>query len=303
MVLDGVPEFDSSYSEFELNYSEYSISGFSAGFRNALKWGGSIGDSTNVDLWTHLTCTEELGTYGSVLNRQPRNYDAILDWLKEFSNCRAVKDGDKFKAAYEKIIPYVDLAIEHKVATFSNPVAGATQLRHANTCYVWSNGSCTSTTPQTLCSEQSCIAEVYNSAGTVLSDRQVPRDLSSAFFLQQIVYVTYVGMAYDDLRFGKYGSGNRYFMIEPIGNGITGTLISPALVDNQQLINSLTAHWNRLNRDRHPELAPQAFVPSFCMTGISHVIRVETNAVSWQSFTFNNGDVSSDAVTDVWYCQ
>jgi len=75
-------------------------------------------------------------------------------------------------------------------------------------------------------------------------------------------------------------------------------------VPNDTLISAFTRHWNRLNYDNYPSNAAQTYKPSYCMNGLSHVVRSESRGsiLTWITFSYQVGEDDGIVGEDPWFC-
>jgi hypothetical protein len=323
-LLDGTPEFDSDFgAHYGQTFAEYTPKLFEDGYSNAKIWGGSIGDPKNSRLWLTVPACLSNGTYGDAV--ASGDAKAVLDWLTNYALCRNIHDGSKFQHAFSAIMPYVELAIQHKVAEqqYPNPISGATQVRNANTCYVWStDGACRSNSNAisdlySFCSDTGCAEQVYDPEGNTVPG-QVPSILPSGAVSQQLVYATTQGFTYSSLLFGLYQYSpihQHYFLITDPAE-LVATQRPNSSLSRDDLKATFELHWARLNRDQNPPNAPSTFRPAFCLTGTSHVLQIsyiwttgnpsesptDTGYRTWYTFTFANGNIPSSLIGDFWFC-
>lgn len=271
--------------------------------------------------------TRPSGTLPSYESIYGGNALRILDWFSDYAACRATSTPN-FSPTYLEFTATIRGAILDRINGVQNPVSGAYDIRNANTCYVsYPVGGCflTKDIKDQWCNQpgnnRNCVSHQvfrqganpapvgvtidqwynYNSLpnnyttprpnpGNGLYNSTYLFNPTNSLAPQQVVYNTQLNVHYH-ISTGLYTAGteNRYFLMGIGMSQFTGETLQAAFI----------RHWNRLNRDRTP-VTPETYYPSTCVTGMSHVVRVEGSLRTWTTFTFQAQ--SQIPGVDIWFC-
>ncbi|GEM_PF-4646375 len=326
LVLENIPDYSGASGNLQQAFSD--------GFNFGKNWGGSI-NNTDYDIWTaYFGCPDRDGDDETVLSTYSVAYSApatqALDWLSDYAICAATRS-DTYETAYQFFSYHIDRAIRDHILDVPNPVAGASQVRHANTCFWFhADGGCAYVreVPSLCVSSLRCrtlgryvegnfldpISEtVFNTwrdnyingfpedspYRTATSTQYLfsTQNIITNTIVEQITYTTQIRMRYF-LSLGLYdlnGDANepRYLLM---GVGTDENYGTEAIAE------TFLRHWNRLNRDRDPVGSPETYRPNFCVVAMIHAVQGTGIFQQWTTFTFQSTSFV-DRNVDIWYCE
>lgn len=221
-------------------------------------------------------------------------------------------------------MPDIERAIRDHINGITNPVAGATDIRNANTCFWFrSDGGCayvyevpqlcntvaTNCRPLGVYVERALThtlsagifdtwLESYASLPSQYLDNTTPDYLFSTIpttndAVQQLVYTTQIEMQYAVSVGLRDQSGQSLYVLMGIGRN--------PIYTSERIEGTFQRHWNRLNRDRNPGSTPETYRPNFCLTGMIHAVFGSGSFRQWTTFTFQSTQQSG--ASDIWFCE
>jgi hypothetical protein len=359
VILSNVPEYNSANPD--------PMNGYVKGFGFMRRWGGSLNSPSNAGLWNPLGLTAScpdyhnhhpsgtIGLYPDVFvylvdanndgkqeaivrdlagtivydgrNHRLANandYLKALDWLTDFALCTAAQS-----EAYPKIMAFVNLAVDHQVKAVVNPVAGATMILHANSCFANTEAGCVITNPVEFCATHNCRDPFRVDVFGNLVDLDAPENPDGAVTINQWL-TNYAGLppVYRTPESPKYlnppANVNQFFLYdtrldrdyylsgglytETWGATTRNLFFAMALpvvtrpTETEEA--AFNRHWSRLNKDHVPP-SPFTYYPNHCLSGTSHVVRVEPDILgvkTWLTFVFQKGGYRPAVNGEYWYC-